>query len=92
MDNQKPPLKLVTKTPRQVPIVAPIDETQRKYTVFLRLDVVDCQRLEDGMWMIEVPAIPVSAETEKIIDQLFPLLGEQAYKLLNQEALLAALR
>lgn len=45
----------------------------------------------DGTFSIEVEATPITEQQDRVLSQLFPHLREQAYDLLNKEALLAAM-
>ena len=45
----------------------------------------------NGTFSVEIPAVPLTSDQHKVLDTLFPNLREAAFRLLNQEALLASL-
>lgn len=53
--------------------------------------VVNCYRTDTGHWAIVLKASYLTIEDQGAISRLFPHLAEQAYSLLEKEALIAAM-
>lgn len=59
-----------------------------KVTVALFLRAAACEKVGPGVVRVDLQAEEATAEDRAAIERMFPRLGDEAYRLLNQELLL----
>lgn len=57
----------------------------------IAVNAENCFKRDDGKWVIEIPIRELSASERETIRTLFPHLYDNAYELLDKEALLNAM-
>lgn len=60
-------------------------------TICINVKALSVHDNKNGTFTLEIPARPLTNETLKLLEVLFPNLMDSAFKLINQEFLLASL-
>jgi hypothetical protein len=60
-------------------------------TIMIHIKALNVSDNGNGTFSIELPERPLSNDEQQLLERLFPNLGEEVFRLLNKESLLASL-